>query len=222
MLKHLKKFIAVALIGIILLICGVYALSHHIESSTKDQTFTRSSKVPEVYTVIVLGASVRANGNLSTMLEDRVASALKLYNEGRVTRFLLSGDNGTASYNEPKAMKAYLMDKGVPEDDIFLDYAGFDTYDSMYRASSVFNVKEAIVVTQEFHLPRALYIANKLDLTYYGFVGDKRTYQRESANKRRELLANVKAFLELTINKEPTYLGPKIPIDGPPQSNYPQ
>lgn len=222
MLKHLKKFIAVALIGIILLICGVLGLSHHIESSTKNQTFTRSSKVPEAYTAIVLGASVRANGNLSTMLEDRVASALKLYNEGKVKRFLLSGDNGTASYNEPKAMKAYLMDKGVPEDDIFLDYAGFDTYDSMYRASSVFNVKEAIVVTQEFHLPRALYIANKLDLTYYGFVGDKRTYQRESANKRRELLANVKAFLELTINKEPTYLGAKIPIDGPPQSSYPQ
>ena len=220
MLKHLKKLTVALLIAVLLLICGVYGLSAHIASSTKNQKFTRSSKVPEVYTVIVLGASVRANGNLSTMLEDRVASALKLYNEGKVKRFLLSGDNGTASYNEPKAMKEYLMAKGVPEDDIFLDYAGFDTYDSMYRASSVFNVREAIVVTQEFHLPRALYIANKLGLNYYGFVGDKRTYQRESANKRRELLANVKAFLELTINKEPTYLGAKIPIDGPPQSSY--
>ncbi|WP_035337329.1 vancomycin high temperature exclusion protein [Dokdonia sp. PRO95] len=222
MLKHLKKIIAVTLVGIILLICGVYALSYHIEESTKKQTFTAISQVPKAYTVIVLGASVRANGNLSTMLEDRVSSALSLYKEGKVKRFLLSGDNGTASYNEPKAMKAYLMDRGVPEDDIFLDYAGFDTYDSMYRASSVFNVKEAVVVTQEFHLPRALYIANQLGLTYYGFVGDQRTYQRESANKRRELLANVKAFLELSINKEPTYLGAKIPIDGPPQSSYPQ
>jgi len=221
-LTSLKKIIITVIIALLVLICAIYGLSAHIASSTKNQTFTQSSKVPEVYTVIVLGASVKANGNLSTILEDRVTSALKLFKDGKVTRFLLSGDNGTTSYNEPKAMKNYLIDQGVPEDHIFLDYAGFDTYDSMYRASSVFNVKEAIVVTQEFHLPRALYIANKLGLTYYGFVGDKRTYKRESANKRRELLANVKAFMELTIHKKPTYLGAKIPIDGPPQSSYPQ
>ncbi len=203
-----------------LLACAIFILSGHVKSSTKEQTYTTISSVPKVYTAIVLGASVRPNGDLSTMLEDRVSSALALYEAGKVSRFLLSGDNGTTSYNEPKAMQQYLINKGVPQEDIFLDYAGFDTYDSMYRASAVFNVKEAIIVTQKFHLPRALFIANRLGLNYYGFIGDKHLYQRENANKRRELLANVKAYLELGIHKKPTYLGDKIPIDGPPQSTY--
>lgn len=216
----LKKIIVTLLICLVLIVCGIYLLSAHIATSTKDQTYRDSSKIPEAYTAIVLGASVRSNGNLSTILEDRVQSALELYNKGKIKRFLLSGDNGTKTYNEPKAMKAYLIDQGIPEDDIFLDYAGFDTYDSMYRAHSVFNVENAIVVTQEFHLPRALYISNKLGLNYYGFIGDKHKYQRENTNKRRELLANVKAMIELFIHKKPTYLGKKIPIDGPPQSTY--
>ncbi|TVZ51012.1 vancomycin high temperature exclusion protein [Dokdonia sp. Hel_I_53] len=221
MTKIVKKSIYTLLILGVLMISFIMGLSWYIQSSTKDQISNKIDEIPSVYTVIVLGASVRANGNLSTMLEDRVESALQLYNNGKVERFLLSGDNGTKSYNEPQAMKEYLMQQGVPEDIIFLDYAGFDTYDSMYRASSVFNVKNAVVVTQEFHLPRAIYIANKLNLNYYGLIGDKRAYQQEDRNKKRELLANVKAFLELTIGKEPKYLGAHIPIDGPPQSTYP-
>lgn len=220
MRKIIKKIIILLFAFLALLACGIFILSGHVKSSTKDQTYHNINEVPQAYTVIVLGASVRSNGDLSTMLEDRVSSALSLYRAGKVSRFLLSGDNGTKSYNEPKAMQLYLINQGVPEEDIFLDYAGFDTYDSMYRASSVFNVKEAIVVTQKFHLPRALFIANRLGLDYYGFIGDKHIYQRENANKRRELLANVKAYLELGISKEPTYLGAKIPIDGPPQSTY--
>lgn len=220
MRKIIKKITILLFAFLALLACGIFILSGHVKSSTKDQTYNNITEVPQAYTVIVLGASVRSNGDLSTMLEDRVSSALSLYRAGKVSRFLLSGDNGTKSYNEPKAMQQYLINQGVPEEDIFLDYAGFDTYDSMYRASSVFNVKEAIVVTQKFHLPRALFIANRLGLDYYGFIGDKHIYQRENANKRRELLANVKAYLELGISKEPTYLGAKIPINGPPQSTY--
>lgn len=220
MAQLIKKIaLRLLILGVIafILICG---LSWRVQSSTESQIFKDSKDVPQAYTVIVLGASVYSSGKLSIILEDRVRSALDLYNTGKVKRFLLSGDNGTEQYNEPKAMKAYLMAQGVPEDDIFLDYAGFDTYDSMYRASAVFNVKDAIVVTQEFHLPRAIYIANKLDLNYYGYIGDKHIYQSANINSKRELLANVKAFLELTFNKEPTYLGAKIPIDGPPQSSY--
>ncbi len=220
MIKRFKKnFYKLLLLGVLFILC-VYSLSWYIKSSTQDQIFNDINKTPEAHTVIVLGASVYSNGRLSTILEDRVTSALKLYKKGKVKRFLLSGDNGKKSYNEPEAMKAYLTDRGVPEDIIFLDYAGFDTYDSMYRASVVFNVKDAIVVTQEFHLPRAMYIANRLDLNFYGFEGDKHIYQSETINKSRELLANVKAMLELTFGKEPTYLGSKIPIDGPPQSTY--
>lgn len=218
--KRIKRLIILLLTALLLGFVFVFGLSSHIKSSTSKYIFAKAEDVPTSYTVIVLGASVRANGNLSTILKDRVESALQLYMTGKVKRFLLSGDNGTKEYNEPEAMKEYLIDRGVPEDHIFLDYAGFDTYDSMYRASAVFEVKDAIVVTQNFHLPRALYIARKLGLNYIGYVGDKHIYAHEDANKKREILANVKAYLELTFQKEPTYLGNKIPIHGPPQSSY--
>ena len=178
------------------------------------------SQLPEAHTVIVLGASVKSNGNLSVMLRDRVESALFLYNEGKVKRFLLSGDNGSVDYNEPQAMKRYLIERGVPEAYIYLDYAGFDTYDSMYRSRAVFEVKNAIIVTQQFHLPRALYIARKMNLDYVGYTGDKRVYAHQDYNAKREFLANIKAYLELAFRQEPTYLGDKIPIEGPPQSSY--
>lgn len=198
----------------------IYTLSAYIQSRSKDFIYTDTDIVPNAYTVIVLGAAVRSNGNLSIMLEDRVKSALELYKMGKVQRFLLSGDNGTKYYNEPQAMKDYLMNEGVTEDHIFLDYAGFDTYDSMYRARAIFDVTDAIVVTQEFHIPRTIYIAQKLGLNFYGYVGDRHIYQYENANKRRELLANVKAFGELLFKQTPTYLGKRIPIYGPPQSSY--
>lgn len=218
MKQKLKIIGGIALTLLVLIIIGMFLLSGHIKSSTEDQIYSHIDQLPPVYTAIVLGASVRANGNLSQMLEDRVKSALALYKNGKVKRFLLSGDNGTKSYNEPKAMKEYLLKQGVPEDHIYLDYAGFDTYDSLYRANLVFNAQNAVVVTQQFHLPRALYIANTLGLNYYGYIGDLQPYQRENTNKRRELLANVKAYLELLINKDPTYKGAKIPINGPPQT----
>jgi SanA protein len=218
--KRIKRLIILFSAALILGLVFVFGLSSHIRSSTADSIFAKVEDVPSSYTVIVLGASVRANGNLSPILKDRVESALQLYTEGKVKRFLLSGDNDTKEYNEPEAMKEYLIDRGVPQDHIFLDYAGFDTYSSMYRASAIFEVKEAVVVTQNFHLPRALYIARNLGLNYVGYVGDKHVYTHEGANKKRELLANVKAYLELTFKKKPTYLGDKIPISGTSQSSY--
>ena len=220
MLKKLKILLFSLFAIAVVVVIFIYGLSNHIQTTTSEKIFAKAEDIPPSYTVIVLGASVKANGNLSIILKDRVESALFLYNEGKVKRFLLSGDNGTKEYNEPKAMKAYLIERGVPEDHIFLDYAGFDTYDSIYRASAVFQVNDAIVVTQNFHLPRALYIAEDLGLNYVGYIGDKHIYAHEESNKKRELLANVKAYLELTFNNEPTYLGAKIPIDGPPQSTY--
>lgn len=220
MSKRLKRLIILFSAALLLGLIFVFGLSSHIKASTNDYIFAKAEEVPVSYTVIVLGASVKANGNLSTILKDRVESALQLYTEGKVKRFLLSGDNGTKYYNEPEAMKEYLMERGVPKEHVFLDYAGFDTYDSMYRASAIFEVKDAVVVTQNFHLPRALYIARSLGLNYVGYIGDKHVYAHEASNKKRELLANVKAYLELTFKKKPTYLGDKIPISGPPQSSY--
>ncbi|MBE15196.1 MAG: ElyC/SanA/YdcF family protein [Dokdonia sp.] len=220
MSKRLKRIAIILIAFVALLLVFVFSLSAHIRNTTADYIFAKAEEVPNSYTVIVLGASVKSDGNLSVILKDRVESALQLYTLGKVKRFLLSGDNGTHSYNEPKAMKAYLKERGVDEDHIFLDYAGFDTYDSMYRASAIFEVDQAIIVTQNFHLPRAVYIARKLGLPYVGYVGDKHIYAHEEANKKRELLANVKAYMEILFRKEPTFLGEKIPINGPPQSSY--
>lgn len=218
--KNIKRIALILFATLALVLVFVYSLSSHIKETTSEYIFAKAEDVPEAYTVIVLGASVKSNGNLSVILKDRVESALQLYHLGKVKRFLLSGDNGTQSYNEPKAMKKYLMERGVNEDHVFLDYAGFDTYDSMYRAAAIFEVDRAIIVTQNFHLPRAVYIARKLGLDYVGYIGDKHVYAHEDSNKKRELLANVKAYLELIFRKEPTYLGEKIPIDGPAQSSY--
>lgn len=220
MKKKLKNLSLVALVLLLLGVLSIFLLNNKIKSATQPTIYHSLEKIPNKHTVIVLGASVKSNGNLSVMLRDRVESALLLYNKGKVKRFLLSGDNGEANYNEPRAMKKYLIERGVAENHIYLDYAGFDTYDSMYRAKAIFEVDEAIIVTQGFHLPRAVFLAQEMGLNYIGYRGDKRVYQHEDYNIKRELLANVKAYLELAFRKEPTYLGAKIPIKGPPQSSY--
>ena len=210
-----RKHILTILIGLVILtLLGTVGLSYHINARTDAYIYDDKSQVPEVFTVLVLGASVKSDGELSTMLRDRVESALWLYETGKVKRFLLSGDNATNSYNEPQAMKKYLLERGVPETDIFLDYAGFDTYDSVYRANYIFEVDRAIVVSQRFHLPRAIYIARSMGLEFYGYNGDRRQYTSESRNRFRELVANIKAWGELLVNKEPHFKGDRIPITG--------
>ncbi|MFI8379987.1 vancomycin high temperature exclusion protein [Leeuwenhoekiella sp. NPDC079379] len=216
---RLKKIVLLKILGyltlsFVVLLLFTSTLSYRIKSYSEPFIFDKASEIPEAYSVLVLGASVLPSGELSTMLRDRVESALLLYEKGKVKRFLLSGDNGSTSYNEPKAMKKYLRERGVPEEAIFMDYAGFDTYDSVYRASYIFEIDNAIVVSQRFHLPRAIYIARQMGLNFYGYNGDRRAYELESRNRFREIAANVKAFLELAINKEPHFKGDKIPITG--------
>ncbi|MEZ7495318.1 ElyC/SanA/YdcF family protein [Leeuwenhoekiella aequorea] len=216
---RVKKIVLLKLLGyltlaFVVLLLFVSTLSYRIKSYSEPYIFDTAAETPKVYSVIILGTSVLSNGELSTMLRDRVESALLLYKTGKVTRFLVSGDNGSTSYNEPQAMKRYLRERGVPEEAIFMDYAGFDTYDSIYRASYIFEIDNAIVVSQRFHLPRAIYIARQMGLNYYGYNGDRRAYDLEMRNRFREILANVKAFFELTFNKEPHFKGDKIPITG--------
>ncbi len=216
-LKSLLKYFA--LLAVLVWAIVLFA-DWRVNSIGKPKMYTTVEALPDAPTVIVLGASVYANGNLSPVLKDRVDTALELYNSGKVERFLLSGDHGQNNYDEVNAMKDYLNKRGVPNSVIFLDHAGFDTYDSMYRAQYIFNVQQAIVVTQRFHLPRALYIANRLDLNYIGFVADKRQYRSLESFERREYLAKIKAVWEVLINKKPTYLGEKIPITGDSSKSY--
>ncbi len=114
------------------------------------------------------------------MLEDRVVSAAQLYQAGKIRKILLTGDHGNKEYDEVKAMRLYLRRLGVPESDIFLDHAGFTTYDSLYRARDIFGVQDCVIVTQEFHLPRSVYTARKLGLDCYGYVADRRSYTARS------------------------------------------
>jgi len=164
--------------------------------------------------VLVLGAQVFPSGRLSDMLEDRVLTAIDLYQKGVTDRILMSGDHKTIYYDEVNKMKAYAVDKGVPADDIFMDHAGFSTYESVYRAQTVFLAKKVVIVTQSYHLYRAVFTARALGLEAYGVASDLREYAGMPYNHAREFLARIKDFAYAIIKPLPTYTGDAIPISG--------
>ena len=164
--------------------------------------------------IMVLGCQVKADGSLSHMLEDRLKRGVALYKAGAAPKLLMSGDHGQVSYNEVQAMKQYAIEQGVPAEDTFMDHAGFSTYESVYRARDVFLVQKIIIVSQEYHLYRALHIAKALGLESWGVASDYRTYSGQSARDIREVLARVKDFGLGIVQPEPTYLGETIPITG--------
>lgn len=164
--------------------------------------------------VIILGAYVRPDGALSWILKDRLDTGLQVYSQGLAQKIIVSGDHGQKDYNEVQAMKDYLLSHGVPAQDIFMDHAGFDTYDSIYRARDVFQVKSAIIISQNFHLPRAVYIAKRLGIETQG-VQAKLYYPWWYVNTIRDSVARVKAYTDVEILKsKPRFLGEAIPITG--------
>ena len=164
--------------------------------------------------IMVLGCQVKADGTLSHMLEDRLKRGVALYKAGAAPKLLMSGDHGTTHYNEVAAMKQYAIDQGVPSEDIFMDHAGFSTYESVYRARDIFQAKRIIIVTQEYHLYRALHCAKALGLESWGVSSDYRVYSGQFARDVREVLARVKDFGMGIVKPKPTYLGDSIPITG--------
>lgn len=164
--------------------------------------------------ILVLGALVYEDGTLSAVLEDRVKTAIALYKEGAAKKLLFSGDHGRTDYDEVNAMKRYAMEAGVPEEDIFMDHAGFSTYESVYRAQSIFDAQKIIIVTQEYHLYRALYVASSLGLEAVGVDSALQRYSSQSKQDVREFLARNKEFVQCLFKPEPTFLGEVIPIDG--------
>ena len=163
---------------------------------------------------MVLGAGVNKDGSPSMVLEDRLLQGIALYTEGAAPKLLMSGDHGTVSYDEVNAMKQFAINKGVPSENIFMDHAGFSTYESIYRAQAVFGVKKVVIVTQRYHLYRALFIANALGLEAYGVASDLREYSAQSYFNAREILAQAKDFIQVLFRPEPTFLGEPIPIEG--------
>jgi SanA protein len=172
-------------------------------------------RVPHAQAALVLGAQVKPDGTPSAMLADRIEAAAELYRAGKVEKLLLSGDHGRETYDEVGTMRRELLARGIPARDLFTDHAGFDTWDSAQRARRVFRVESAIVVTQRFHLARALYAAHRAGLDATGYAADRRGYGRVLGRLRvREALARVKVVADSLTGADPRFLGPPLPIDG--------
>ena len=213
LVKTLKMFLravlllvgsAVLVLGLARLIAVVYArlLNHGLV------------EIPAARVAIVLGAGLQRDGTPSPVLRDRVAAAAELYFAGKVEKLLLSGDNRFLNYNEPGAMRGYALSLGVSDDALVLDYAGRRTYDTCYRARAIFGVDKAIIVTQGFHLPRALFLCNALGVKATGFSADRRDYSRASNLywNMRELPATLVAILEAKFTHPLPVLGDPEPI----------
>jgi vancomycin permeability regulator SanA len=164
--------------------------------------------------ILVLGAWGQENGRPCPMLEDRLNGGIALYEAGASGKLLMSGDHGRKGYDEVGVMKRYALDAGVPSEDVFKDHAGFSTYESLYRARDVFQVQSVVIVTQEYHLYRALYIAQRLGLHAVGVASDPREYAGQGYREAREILARAKDFFQCIFWPKPTYLGEAIPVIG--------
>lgn len=164
--------------------------------------------------ILILGAGVWSGNRPSHMLADRLEEGIRLYKEGISTKILVSGDHGRKDYDEVNVMKKYLMDAGIPSEDIFMDHAGFSTYESMYRAKEIFGVDNVVIVTQKYHMYRALYICEQLKIEATGANSDPRKYRGELRRNIREWIARDKDIFTCMLKVKPKYLGDPIDIHG--------
>ena len=208
---------------IILLLClavtgaaALFIINRHVKSAGKDRVLTveQAAALDGVDCIIVLGCQVRDDGSLSPMLRDRLMRGLEVYEAGAAPKLLMSGDHGREDYDEVGAMKNYAIENGVPSENVFMDHAGFSTYETVYRAKEIFKADKVIIVTQEYHLYRALYIAERLGIEAYGVSSDLNTYGGQSKRDAREMLARCKDWAMCLFKPEPTFLGESIPVSG--------
>ncbi len=219
MKKRKKSRVKKILVFILIAACigGVvlFGIDWYVRASVQERILTVQETLQlDVDCILVLGALVRTDETPSFILQDRLNRGIELYNQGASDRLLMSGDHGRVNYDEVNAMKQFAVDTGIPSQHVFMDHAGFSTYESLYRARDVFKAKKIIIVTQEYHLYRALYIADKQGLEAYGVAAKANSYSGQSYRDFREMLARVKDFFYVIFNPEPTYLGEAIPVDG--------
>jgi SanA protein len=207
--RFLLILLLLAVAGFFYVHYRIHSYDHRIITNINDLD---TNNWPRPRVAIVFGASVYSNGDLSPVLEDRVDTAIELYRARKVDRILVSGDNRHPSYNEPKAMQEYLISHAVATRDVIVDYGGRSTYETCLRAREVFGLKRAVLVSQGFHLPRALYIANRLRLDSVGMAGDLRLKQQIHYQNMREWAAEVKAFFNLHFVPPDVVIGEKMPI----------
>ena len=218
--KQREKNMLKILIIIILILCaliGIMMLSinFYVVNKTKSKIVTekQAKELENVDCILVLGAGIWGD-KPSPMLEDRLLQGITLYNNQTSSKIIMSGDHGKEEYDEVNVMKDFAIEKGVKSEDIFMDHAGFSTYDSVYRAKEIFKAQKIIIVTQKYHLHRALYVAEKLGIETYGVASDPREYRGQVVRELREVLARDKDFFKCIIKPEPTYLGDTIPVSG--------
>ena len=215
MKKRLKKVIIISAVLAAFCAAAVFGLDFYIKNSVSGRIITaeEAEELSGIDCAVVLGAGVR-NGKPTPMLRDRILTGISLYESGAVPKVIMSGDHGSDDYDEVNVMKNFAMDKGIPDEDIFMDHAGFSTYETLYRAKGVFEADKVIIVTQKYHLYRALYIAEKLGIEAYGVPADLEDYAGQLKRDAREVLARIKDFATCIIKPEPTYLGDKISVSG--------
>ena len=200
----------------------IVAINGSMVLMTKNQIFLegegdgaqRAMKELDRQCILILGAGLKPDGTPNLMLADRLDQGIALYKRGAAPKILLSGDNGQERYDEVNAMKEYCLDQGVPMEDIFMDHAGFSTYESIHRASSIFQVESMIIVTQDYHLPRACYLAEKMGIRYLGIAARQIDYGGQQGRDLREIAARCKDFFTGILKPPPTYQGEVIPIEG--------
>lgn len=214
MIKKVLSMLIFIILIIMITIPLVTLIPRLITGFLANERIYKTDEVSAERVAIVFGAGLWRDGTPTPVLRDRVAQAAELYFVGKVEKILMSGDNSYLDYNEPQAMREYAISLGVPDQDIVLDYAGRRTYDSCFRARDIFRVNRAILVTQSFHLPRALYICNRLGIEASGVPSDRREYSTRSLAfwNLREIPATLVAFWEVHISKPLPILGNPEPI----------
>ena len=219
-MKNTKK-ILITVLAVLLCLgilggCCVLCINAAVKQSAKAHILSpeEAAALDGVDCILVLGCGVWDNGQPSHMLEDRLKQAVALFDLGAAPKLLMTGDHGRELYDEVNVMKQYAVSAGIASCDVFMDHAGFSTYESMVRAKEIFQAKKVIIVTQEYHLYRAVYIARQLGLDAYGVASDYRRYAGETGRQLRETLARVKDFGACILRPDPTYLGEVIPIWG--------
>jgi len=211
--KIIKLLIYASLLGIIVVL-GINLL---VKSQTDPVIFLKEKDTPGTKVAIIFGAGIN-NNKPSKYLKDRLDAGIKLYNNHKIDKILLSGDNGSNEHDELTVMKLYCYEHGVDTTKIYLDYAGFDSYSTLYRSKYIFNIDTAILVSQKYHLNRCINIGNKLGVKSYGFAADQGTYQGYKYASFREYFAVVKSTIDILIGRKPHFLGKTVDINGP--SNY--
>ena len=211
----MKKVIKVGIIIIIIIVLIILLINFYVKNSTKNQIIEKDdySTLKNIDCIIILGAGIWGD-KPSPMLEDRLKEGILLYNNEVSDKIIMSGDHGREEYDEVNTMKKYAIENGIPSENIFMDHAGFSSYESIYRAKEIFQANKVVIVTQKYHLYRSIYIAKKLGMEAYGVASNPRPYAGQWARETREIVARNKDFFKVLIKPQSTYLGETIPVSG--------